>query len=170
MTNTNDAPPADWYSDPDDGTKERFWDGSSWTDHRRSARAMAASPPPHPQTAIPVDIDAQPVAPGAGYAESVSVNPGMLHSIILLGASLALASSTAGVGLIAALFAGLASWESYKSGQAANRGEAATAAASATAAKRWRRITYITGAIIGVLAIVAFILLAALGLAVGAGY
>jgi hypothetical protein len=29
------GPPADWYPDPDDPHRLRFWDGSAWTDHRR---------------------------------------------------------------------------------------------------------------------------------------
>ena len=29
-----DAPPADWYTDPEDESQYRYWDGSAWTDHR----------------------------------------------------------------------------------------------------------------------------------------
>ncbi len=163
------APPADWYPDPDDGTKQRFWDGSRWTDHRRAAGSMASNPTAHTAGATSRDVYAQPVQPGAGYADSVRVDPGMLHSIILLGCSLALASVTFGVGLIATLLAGLATWESYRSGQAANRGEADAAAASAAGAKRWRRFTYIALVVIGGIAAVVFVLFALLVLATGLG-
>ena len=26
-------PPADWYHDPEDATRQRYWDGQTWTDH-----------------------------------------------------------------------------------------------------------------------------------------
>lgn len=29
-----DLPPADWYVDPEDPARYRYWDGSRWTDHR----------------------------------------------------------------------------------------------------------------------------------------
>ena len=30
----SDLPPADWYTDPDDESQYRYWDGSAWTEHR----------------------------------------------------------------------------------------------------------------------------------------
>jgi len=30
----SDLPPADWYTDPDDESQFRYWDGSAWTEHR----------------------------------------------------------------------------------------------------------------------------------------
>jgi len=30
----SDLPPADWYTDPEDESQYRYWDGSSWTEHR----------------------------------------------------------------------------------------------------------------------------------------
>lgn len=30
----SDLPPADWYTDPEDESQYRYWDGSTWTDHR----------------------------------------------------------------------------------------------------------------------------------------
>ncbi|MYI15810.1 MAG: DUF2510 domain-containing protein, partial [Acidimicrobiaceae bacterium] len=29
----SDLPPADWYTDPEDESQYRYWDGSSWTEH-----------------------------------------------------------------------------------------------------------------------------------------
>jgi hypothetical protein len=31
MTNPAMNPPADWYPDPHDSTKNRYWDGTQWT-------------------------------------------------------------------------------------------------------------------------------------------
>lgn len=30
----SDLPPADWYTDPEDESQYRYWDGSAWTGHR----------------------------------------------------------------------------------------------------------------------------------------
>ena len=30
----SDLPPADWYTDPEDESQYRYWDGSAWTEHR----------------------------------------------------------------------------------------------------------------------------------------
>ena len=30
----SDLPPADWYTDPEDESQYRYWDGSTWTEHR----------------------------------------------------------------------------------------------------------------------------------------
>ena len=32
--NVSDMPPADWYTDPEDESQYRYWDGSVWTEHR----------------------------------------------------------------------------------------------------------------------------------------
>ena len=43
----SDLPPADWYTDPNDETQYRYWDGTSWTEHRSPRLATApASPAP----------------------------------------------------------------------------------------------------------------------------
>lgn len=33
MSGTNGAIPAGWYQDPEDGNRQRYWDGSAWTGH-----------------------------------------------------------------------------------------------------------------------------------------
>lgn len=33
-------PAAGWYPDPDDATKQRYWDGSRWTEHRAAATVV----------------------------------------------------------------------------------------------------------------------------------
>ena len=35
----SDQPPADWYTDPEDESQYRYWDGSVWTDHRAPRHA-----------------------------------------------------------------------------------------------------------------------------------
>ena len=40
-----DQPPADWYTDPEDDSQYRYWDGSSWTAHRAPRHADASDGP-----------------------------------------------------------------------------------------------------------------------------
>ena len=35
----SDLPPADWYTDPEDESQYRYWDGSAWTEHRAPRHA-----------------------------------------------------------------------------------------------------------------------------------
>lgn len=51
-------PGAGWYTDPDDSTQERWWDGAQWTEHQRARLAVAPaapqpSPPPFAQSSLP---------------------------------------------------------------------------------------------------------------------
>ncbi len=41
----SDLPPADWYTDPDDESQYRYWDGSSWTEHRAPRHTDPAEDP-----------------------------------------------------------------------------------------------------------------------------
>ena len=34
VARVSDLPPADWYTDPEDESQYRYWDGSTWTEHR----------------------------------------------------------------------------------------------------------------------------------------
>lgn len=38
-------PPADWYTDPEDESQYRYWDGASWTDHRAPRVGVAGGAP-----------------------------------------------------------------------------------------------------------------------------
>ncbi len=39
----SDLPPADWYTDPEDESQYRYWDGSTWTEHRAPRHDQQAS-------------------------------------------------------------------------------------------------------------------------------
>ena len=41
----SDQPPADWYTDPEDESQYRYWDGSSWTEHRAPRHTDPADEP-----------------------------------------------------------------------------------------------------------------------------
>ncbi|MFI6036595.1 DUF2510 domain-containing protein [Streptomyces sp. NPDC051315] len=42
--------PPGWYRDPSDPHRERWWDGTTWTEHRRAPRVPAPAPvPPAPE-------------------------------------------------------------------------------------------------------------------------
>ncbi len=42
----SDQPRADWYTDPEDSSQYRYWDGSAWTEHR-APRHTEPQPGPH---------------------------------------------------------------------------------------------------------------------------
>jgi len=45
-------PESGWYDDPDDATQLRYWDGTRWTEQRRS-RETPPPPPPAPTSPAP---------------------------------------------------------------------------------------------------------------------
>lgn len=61
--------PAGWYPDVERQGAERYWNGSAWTEDRRSAAAPGA-----PQFTEPAPAYGQPVAP-AGYSAYGAVGP-----------------------------------------------------------------------------------------------
>ena len=44
-TDVSDLPPADWYTDPEDESQYRYWDGSAWTEHRAPRHTDHAEDP-----------------------------------------------------------------------------------------------------------------------------
>lgn len=38
----SDTPPAGWYPDPQDGARQRYWDGTAWTEHTADGSPQAA--------------------------------------------------------------------------------------------------------------------------------
>lgn len=39
----SETPPAGWYPDPQDDSRQRYWDGSAWTEHTADGTGQAAS-------------------------------------------------------------------------------------------------------------------------------
>lgn len=60
MSDPNAAPIAGWYPDPENEAGDRWWNGATWSDHRRARSAPAAAAVPVPGVAVP------PVAPAPG--------------------------------------------------------------------------------------------------------
>ncbi|ORB15704.1 hypothetical protein BST36_26985 [Mycolicibacterium moriokaense] len=67
---TTPPTPAGWYPDPDGSGGQRYWDGSSWTEHRYPA----APPPPTPPPPTPTPPPAAPAEPAASEQPTAVVN------------------------------------------------------------------------------------------------
>lgn len=39
----SDTPPAGWYPDPQDNTRQRYWDGNAWTEHTADGGPQTAA-------------------------------------------------------------------------------------------------------------------------------
>jgi hypothetical protein len=70
--------PANWYQDPSDPEKERYWDGTTWTGHKRTtpARQPAAPAPrqPRPLTSTPSSAEVR-SSPGGVPASAAPPRP-----------------------------------------------------------------------------------------------
>lgn len=67
-----DAPPPNWYPDPDDPSQQRWWDGQRWAHHRRPT--VTAPPGPAP-TAGPQSPTAPPDPPPPHQSEPLPPPP-----------------------------------------------------------------------------------------------
>lgn len=69
MSDPNALPIAGWYPDPEDDTGDRWWNGATWSDHRRPRNAPAGWAPAvaSAPAAAPV-VPAVPAAPVNPYA------------------------------------------------------------------------------------------------------
>jgi hypothetical protein len=97
MSDPNALPIAGWYADPENDAGERWWNGASWSDHRRARDAaavppvgvppvpvppVAAPPVPVPVPPVPVPLPPVPVppvapaAPGRPNPYAASASPG----------------------------------------------------------------------------------------------
>ncbi|MET8686532.1 DUF2510 domain-containing protein [Streptomyces sp. NPDC004732] len=79
--------PPGWYPDPHQPSVERWWDGSAWTEHRRTPEPTQVAPahqgfgPPQATTSVmPV------AAPGGGRAKAVALG---VAGVVLVGAIVA---------------------------------------------------------------------------------
>ncbi|MEO8263247.1 MAG: DUF2510 domain-containing protein [Pseudolysinimonas sp.] len=90
MSDPNALPIAGWYPDPEDDKGDRWWNGATWSDHRRprnagpgwapvkTAKKPAAAAPAVAATAVPVPPAAGGVdAAAPGTAPAVPAAPGI---------------------------------------------------------------------------------------------
>ncbi|WP_369161611.1 DUF2510 domain-containing protein [Streptomyces sp. R02] len=92
------TPPPGWYPDPHAPHLERWWDGTAWTDHRRTPAAV----PPAPGAGAGAGGFGAPVAPGGGGSGGSGASGGSGGS----GGAKAVALTVAGAVLVAAVVAG----------------------------------------------------------------
>ncbi len=83
----NFAPPAGWYTDPQNAAQQRYWDGAGWTQHvapAAGALAAAAAVPPTAQGAYAE----RPKKKGLGTGAIVAIVVGafLLVTIVVLAA------------------------------------------------------------------------------------
>lgn len=69
MSDPNAAPIAGWYPDPENEAGDRWWNGATWSDHRR-ARNGGPGWAPSDSAAAPAGV-----APAAGAAPGIPVPP-----------------------------------------------------------------------------------------------
>ena len=73
----SDLPPADWYTDPEDESQYRYWDGSAWTEHR----APRHSQPDGETESVPGQLR----RPGRLIAETLSMTRRRWRSCVAAG-------------------------------------------------------------------------------------
>lgn len=135
----SETPPAGWYPDPSDDSRQRYWDGSAWTEHTAAGGQQPGGSPAWPQA-----------SPGgtpsstSGYVEPPS--PWLWQSIV----ATVLCCLPAGV--VGIVFAA-------QSQSAAGRGDLDTARRKASAARTWT----IASVVLGLLTVALVFSLIALG-------
>jgi hypothetical protein len=71
-------PPAGWYTDPRDGSRDRWWTGEGWSEHTQE-RVPVAPPtttqPTYPQPTYTQPAYAQPAYAQPAYAQSAEYTP-----------------------------------------------------------------------------------------------
>jgi hypothetical protein len=70
-----DLPPAGWYADPEDPSQQRYWDGTTWTEHRVPGPPPAAQQPTQPPTQPSDPWSTEPTAPWGTQAGDPSYAP-----------------------------------------------------------------------------------------------
>ena len=137
------ATPAGWYPDPSDATKQRWWDGSQWTNQQQPAPGYA--PPPAPGYGAPGHGQ----APAYGQQHGYGYGPGGGEP----------PKSHLAVAIVAIFFVWpMAIYAIVKSTQVNglwSSGQFDQARAASAAARRWAWISIILGLVIAVLIVVA---------------
>lgn len=139
----SETPAAGWYPDPQDATKQRYWDGNAWTEHTAPGAQPAA-----PSAPAGGGFAAAPMA-GAGLGASAP-DPWLWQSIV---ATLLCCLPAGVVGIVFAA----------KSQSAAKAGDLAGATKAAGTAKTWTLVSL--G--LGLLSVVVFVGFGLLGAASG---
>jgi hypothetical protein len=70
MSGDGTSPPAGWYTDPNDPTRERYWEGAVWTTETRGPAAPTPTPPPIPAQEVPPPWAAEVVSQEAAIASA----------------------------------------------------------------------------------------------------
>ncbi|MEU5514448.1 DUF2510 domain-containing protein [Streptomyces griseoaurantiacus] len=87
------APPPGWYRDPSYPLSERWWDGTAWTDHRRTPEPGPGSlPGPGPGAASAVFVPVVPVVPerpGSGRGRVLALVAAGVVLLACLGTGIA---------------------------------------------------------------------------------
>lgn len=96
------GPPAGWLDDPDDPTRERYWDGDAWTDHRRvrPADGDTTVPDEHSPEEPAPKFTPEEVAERQAQGEKIGKGCGyfILTSVLLVAALVAFSSDDDGGG------------------------------------------------------------------------
>lgn len=77
VARVSDLPPADWYTDPEDESQYRYWDGATWTEHR----APRHGPPDGETESGPVQLR----RPGRLLADTFAISGRRWRSCVTAG-------------------------------------------------------------------------------------
>lgn len=146
----SEQPPAGWYPDPHDQSRQRYWDGTQWTDHAAPQTEVAGS------ASWPQDSSA---APSLGLGDQAP-DPWLWQSIT----TTVLCCFTTGIagipGIVGIVFAS-------QSQSAAQRGDLAEARSKARAARNWTIGAIVAGVVLVILLVVLVATLGASGFQAG---
>lgn len=136
----SDLPPAGWYPDPSDETRQRYWDGETWTDHTAAAGVQpGGGEPSWPQSTGGATAPTGPA--GVGGATGQAPSPWLWQSIV---ATFLCCLPAGVVGIVFAV----------QSQSAAGTGDLATATRKARLAQQWTIASVVLGLVAIVLGVV----------------
>lgn len=75
------TPPPGWYTDPNDPTGERWWDGSAWSAHQRGRSASTSGNPAPPRVASPAPLPPASGPTGRWYFVVVFLSGGLFAAV-----------------------------------------------------------------------------------------